>query len=163
MDPSLLHDFAKRLKARHARAVQGRTKLHVEPVTYTGSCDARSQVTWLNGRGVPIQHVPAKLTELPKPYCYPILTEAFQSSNGGKGCFRWVYLIGRPASDESFRRHYGGTSLNTNGVNWSFADGHVQWLSAAAARDQLVCCIGYKNSLMRGNEATRIDSHCKRN
>ena len=70
-----------------------------------------------------------------------------------------AHIIANAGRDKSFRRHYGGESIVTNGVNWSFADGHVQWHSAIFARDQLVCCIAYTRV---PDERGLIDSHCGR-
>jgi prepilin-type N-terminal cleavage/methylation domain-containing protein/prepilin-type processing-associated H-X9-DG protein len=148
-----------------ARAATGRQELHIEPISYSGACDARSQITWnvvAYGTVIPMKFVPPKLTELPKPYCYPILTETAESTRGGKGCFRFAHVIVNATSDRNFRRHYGGESVVTNGVNWSFADGHVQWHSAVYARDQLVCCIDYDPAIVAPAEAAEIEDNCNR-
>jgi prepilin-type processing-associated H-X9-DG protein len=155
------------LKESHDRkAVQGKTGYQVEPVSYTGSCDARARAKWFKQRGgwlIPIVHKPPpKLANLSKPYCYPVLTELDQGGGTGKGCFRWAHIIGYATSNKHYRRHYGGDSIVTNGVNWLFADGHVQWHSAAFARDQLVCCIALDTSIVAGNEQTSINAKCKR-
>ena len=152
-----------------ALAVTGTRALHIEPISYSGSCDARSKNrTWVVTKGNSMLKMtsilrhdpPPKLADLPKPYCYPILTETSESYRGGKGCFRWAHIISSAGSDSSFRRHYGGTSLSSNGVNWLFADGHVQWHSAAYAKNQLVCCIGYDSTVVA--EDATIESNCKR-
>jgi prepilin-type processing-associated H-X9-DG protein len=56
----------------------------------------------------------------------------------------------------------GGDSIVTNGVNWLFADGHVQWHSAAYARDQLVCCIAMDPTVVEPSEQTKINDRCGR-
>ena len=149
-----------------AQAAMGGTKLHAEPISYSGSCDARGKNrTWVRvtpgGMVFTLMHdPPPKLADLPKPYCYPVLTETSENYRGGKGCFRWAHIIGSAGSDPSFRRHYGGTSISSNGVNWLFADGHVQWHSASYAKTQLVCCIGYDTVIVAEDAA--IERHCKR-
>ena len=105
-----------------------------------------------------------KLAHLPKPYCYPILTE--MGGRKRKSCFRWMHLpfTGTGGfmdpTDRGNRRHYGGESLVSNGVNWLFADGHVQWHSATYAGNQLLCCIGYDAAVVA--EGPQIEAHCKR-
>ena len=150
-----------------ALAARGAPAMHLEPISYTGSCDARTRNIWhrsINGMLWPIQNVPPKLANVDKPYCYPILAEAFASSkHKNQGCFRWVDMLDYEASDKSYRLHYGGESRVTNGTNWCFADGHVQWHPVSYVRNQLICCIQYNPNIMRSSFAKRIDQNCNRN
>ena len=41
-------------------------------------------------------------------------------------------------------------------------DGHVQWHSAAFARDSLVCCIAFDPRIVDLNEQATINNNCKR-
>jgi prepilin-type N-terminal cleavage/methylation domain-containing protein/prepilin-type processing-associated H-X9-DG protein len=146
------------------KAIQGNSVAHLEPISYTGSCDARAKAKWFktsNGVLIPIGNdPPPKLANVPKPYCYPILTEMGESA--GKGCFRWYTIIGVVTRDKGYRRHYGGESIVTNGVNWLFADGHVQWHSATYARDQLICCISFDPGIVDQTQQQSINAHCNR-
>jgi prepilin-type processing-associated H-X9-DG protein len=149
------------------RAVQGKTDLQVEPVSYTGSCDARAKAKWFGSRNgvlIPIgEDPPPKITNIDKPYCYPVLCELDAGgTTPSKGCFRWAYLISLAGANKDFRRHYGGDSIVTNGVNWLFADGHVQWHSSAYARDSLVCCVAFDPAIVALGEQTSINNNCNR-
>jgi prepilin-type N-terminal cleavage/methylation domain-containing protein/prepilin-type processing-associated H-X9-DG protein len=101
----------------------------IEPVSYVGSCD----LTRPNGR---YAQFPPKLTEIKRPYCFPVLTEA---SGSVTMCFRIPAF--EVSGDKDMLRHYGGTSTITNGVNFMFADGHVQWHAKEFVATQLICCI----------------------
>lgn len=142
-----------------------RNRLHLEAISYTGSCDARAKNQWFgtkpDGTLVPIGFdPPPKLANVPKPYCYPILTEIGETQS--KGCYRWHSIVRFSATNKLYRRHYGGDDIATNGMNWLFADGHVQWHSAAYAHKQLVCCIGVDTLIVNTSHQADINTHCQR-
>ncbi len=106
----------------------------IEPVSYYGSCN-------MIGNQPGIGEFPMRLTEVDKPYCWPLLFEI--TPNGTKLCFRYRTLFNqlKAKSDPEVFRHYGGTNPAKNGSNWLFADGHVQWHSLNYATSTLICCI----------------------
>ena len=87
----------------------------IEPVTYVG---ARGHL-WSR-----------KLIELDRPFCQALLCEDCDHPGD---CFE------PGLEDQGAWRHYGGTNPNSNGSNWLFADGHVQWHSVTSI-DKLLCC-----------------------
>jgi prepilin-type N-terminal cleavage/methylation domain-containing protein/prepilin-type processing-associated H-X9-DG protein len=108
----------------------------IEEVTYTGCCDLTAPVARIGAT------FPRRLTTIKKPYCFPILGETAANS---RMCFQWkmIHDQGVVGRSRLYRRHYGGESLNTNGSNWMFADGHVQWHSVLDSATKLLCCIDF--------------------
>jgi prepilin-type processing-associated H-X9-DG protein len=145
------------------RAREGRTELHIEPISYGGSCDAKGTDVWYRdrlGKLVPLYETPPKLVNIVKPYCLGVLTDGLDGSDN-PNCFRWALLVGAGQRRDFFMRHFGGEDPRNNGVNWLFADGHVQWHSAAYTSSRLVCCLA-DFGIARDNEKALIDSHCGR-
>ncbi len=72
------------------------------------------------------------------------MTEAPLRSSGDS-YFSWTHIEEALTSTDPsilkvYRRHYGGMNPNTNGANWLFADGHVQWNSVIKGVEGLLCC-----------------------
>jgi len=141
-----------------ARAAEGRTEFHIEPVSCGGSCEANQRRPWTLSNGAQLSNPPVKLAEIHKPYCYPVLTDGYDRAI--RNCFRWESLITAGGRRGHFMRHFGGEDPNTNGVNWLFADGHVQWHSATYIARELVCCLSAPPFTFGGKQ--RIDQHCGR-
>ena len=113
----------------------------IEPVSYSGSCDVVQNVQWPGANG---GTVPRKLLELDRPHCQALMTEAPLRS-GGDAYFSWTHIEEALTSTDPsvlkvYRRHYGGMNPNTNGANWLFADGHVEWNSVIKGVEGLLCC-----------------------
>ncbi len=117
----------------------------VEPVSFTGSCDSNMKNNmWyfvVAGAAAPDIETPRRLDSLDKPYCWPLLAETDRDFRGD-GCWRFIHLAEDFTNPQypGFLRHYGGDNKFNNGVDWIFADGHVQWYSANNSGTALVCC-----------------------
>ena len=106
----------------------------IEPVSYTGSCDTilRTPRGWL----------PRKWATIKRPHCFVLLGEGVDS---GWGCFRWSGMVAqaKAKTNRGYKRHYGGQNPFSNGSNFLFADGHVQWQSAHSAAERMICCMDF--------------------
>ena len=107
---------------------------HIEPVSYTGSCDTVAD-------SVRFGSFPMKWTEIKRPHCFIMLTEVNQSSAFQARCFTMGQLLTEARTHPDYKRHYGGQSPFANGSNYMFADGHVQWHSAEFTATKLICCM----------------------
>ena len=119
----------------------------IEPVTYAGSEDSNIKGQWFIKNSIGAggaKEIPRRLDNIPKPYCFPLLTGPDRDFRGGRD-WHFVHLRASggfaDAEYSGFRRHYGGAGIYNNGTNWLFADGHVQWHSAHSASTALACCI----------------------
>ena len=113
----------------------------IESMSYTGTNDML--VTGQRWPGVASEETPRRMLDLDRPYCQMLLTEA---SHRIAYCFRWADIVHETSHasakvQRNYRRHYGGSSDGSNGMNWLFADGHAQWYSARSAAEQLICCV----------------------
>ncbi len=108
----------------------------IEPVSYTGSCD-----TVIDSPQAPGGRFVTKWARIDRPHCFLLLTEANQRDGRGARCFRMADLLSEARNSPDYKRHYGGQSPNSNGSNYMFADGHVQWHSAEFTATKLICCM----------------------
>ena len=113
----------------------------IEPVSYAGSMAHRVP-------GPDARHRTPKLAELGRPYCQVLFGEVYNGHDG----FLWSTWLNRSewswqvsghgghvTERKEAQRHYGGMNPDTNGSNWLFVDGHVQWHSVTSF-DKLLCC-----------------------
>ncbi len=125
----------------------------IEPVSYTGSCDSLETTPRYN-------YFPMKWTQIERPHCFILLTEANQRDGRAARCFRMTDLLSEARNSPDYKRHYGGQSSLTNGSNYMFADGHTQWHSAEFTATKLICCVDLGkqpgNSFAQGAEAAKI-------
>ena len=140
----------------------------IEPVSYAGSCDSTE------ARLIPSLRrevaFPRKASTIERPHCFVLLTEVAQSRGRPGRCFRFSNLMADARSLPHYRRHYGGDNPQSNGVNFLFADGHVQWHSATYVAETLICCVDFgfrdneqvsSSGLFDGAEGERIKrQHC---
>jgi prepilin-type processing-associated H-X9-DG protein len=141
------------------KAAHGKTQTHIEPLSYCGSCSALGDQKWI----VPYINTvfalpaPVKLADINKPYCFPLLNEANEAATKGRNCFRWGHLQ-NATQNPLYRRHFGGTSLRANGVNFLFADGHAQWNSASFIATRMLCCADF--SVLENHTAFTKNPYC---
>jgi prepilin-type processing-associated H-X9-DG protein len=110
-------------------------------VSYDGACDTLTSQMWVSGNGLRVGYLPSRISHYRFPSRDIMLTEVERAKieTDNSSCFNWNGTASAWRTDPSFRRHFGGTSLNANGSNFLFLDGHASWHSAQGFRDRLVC------------------------